>query len=335
MFLKRPAGSLLPRLPSAGLGLKPHGWPAPFLDEPLAEELTTDAPPGVPFAPLTLAGVELALSVSGADRFASQPASLRFDLTALGELFAEATIEQPKQDARAPPNDAPPLAVSALDPQGLAEVWRLQAEKLARTRTILDRVTPWSASGGQVAISGLIEPFIWNARFTFSTRNADGLPIGAYRLGDIDYSGIEAVKGLTKTFTGNQLTPGIADKTVQVVGMAARARDMDDRFVDMRALGVAKLPKRKGEAQWRDVALEGAGASPRSLATLRVDFGNLSFEARDLPMVVTASAASFTADLTNGGDPEGRISVDGRMLIRANLANGIGEWRLFEQRPRP
>ena len=327
--LERGPGSLLPRLPSAGLGAKPHGWPAPNLAESLAEELAVDVPPGVPLAALTLAGVELALPVTGDDRFAPLSASLRFDLPALGELFADAAVKQPKDDPPLTPNGPPPLAISALDPQGLAAAWGVQADKLARTRTILDRVTPWLAKSANVEISGLIEPFVWSAQFALQTRNAEGPPLGAYQLGDRLYAGVEAVKGVSRCFKGAELTPDLGVETIHVVGMAAQARDIGDHFVDMRGLGVAKTPMRKGEAEWRDVKLEGSAGPARALTTLRVAFHGLSY----LPMVVTPDAASFAADLTNGGDPEGRVGVDGRMFVRANLVNGVGEWRLFETAP--
>ncbi|MGY4473692.1 hypothetical protein [Bradyrhizobium sp. USDA 3364] len=367
IHLDRQAGSFLPRLATSGLGSNMHGWPRPALEEPLDGELTTEEPkkwaPGVPLVPLTLPGIELGPSQTGNDVFGSISASLRFDLPVLGELFADVTLKRfavsdtPAIVAEAGPDpaiahqptdekadQAPARPVTAVDPQALEAAWKEQADKLARTRTVLDRLTPWSGATGSVKITGLVEPYTWTTAFGFDVRgHATGnLPLGLFTLGGTAYFGSAALAGLTQNFAihAGQIAPDDASHDVEVVAMAAKMRDVGGALVDMRGLGLAKSAVRKGDLLWREVTLEGTGGAARALASFRAQCpGNSgwSLEARDLPMLMSPLEAKFSADLSEAGhDPEGRIGADGRMFIRTNLAGAVAEWRLFEMTaPRP
>ncbi|MCC8968925.1 hypothetical protein [Bradyrhizobium brasilense] len=367
IHLDRQASSYLPRLAATGLGTNMHGWPRPAPDEPVDGELTTDEPnkwtPGVPLVPLTLPGIELGPNQTGNDVFGSMSASLRFDLPVLGELFADATLKRAAvsdvpaivTQAAADPalasqpadqniHQATARPVTAIDPQALEAAWKEQADKLARTRTVLDRITPWSGAGGSVKITGLAEPYSWTTTFGFDVRGhaTSDLPLGLFTLGGTAYFGSAALAGLTQNFAiqAGQITPDDASHDIEVVGMAAKMRDVGTALVDMRGLGLAKAASRKGDLVWREMTLEGTAGAGRALASFRAqcpgNFG-LSFEARDLPMIMSPLEANFSADLSEAGhDPEGRIGADGRMFIRANLAGAPAEWRLFETgAPRP
>ncbi|MCS3594289.1 hypothetical protein [Bradyrhizobium elkanii] len=361
IHLDRLAESYLPRLATTGLGSNMYGWPRPAPDEPLDGELATDEPrkwaPGVPLVLLTLPGIELAPNRTGNDVFGSVSTSLRFDLPVLGELFADAALKRPAvsdtsalvaeaaaastlepQHADERADQAPARPVTAIDPQALEAAWKEQADKLARTRTVLDRATPWSGATGSVTITGLVEPYGWTTTFGFDVRGhaTRDLPLGLYTLGGTAYSGSAALAGLTQNFAirAGRIAPDDASHDVEVVGMVAKMRDVGAALVDMRGLGLAKAATRKGDLMWREVTLEGTGGAARALASFRAqcpgNFG-LSFEARDLPMLMAPPEASFSADLSQAGhDPEGRIGADGRMFIRANLAGAPAEWRLFE-----
>lgn len=367
--LRMVPGRLLPTLAPIPR-VQPPGmvWPWPGAAGTGPEE---PEDPAVPFALVTLPGVEIAPGTKDE----GLRASLRYDLPILGELHAGAV---PKTSALAPAaqadhvppeGEAPPApAVTALDPRALGAIWQGAADRLALTRTMLDRATDWGAPGrARILIDTLVEPYVWETTFTVTedepTEDGSGLPLGAYALGDAPVSGPEALSGLTARFSvaGRSLTritdgrpPAPAD--IEIVGFAARMEPSAGLVFDTRGAGLAVEPglgPDGGGWSVREARLLGrAGVADdafrlmtrRTPIPLRLPGAEAFLTVRDLPM--TETAAPLPTDQRRGLVFEGgRRSDDLPALFRSGPEDGLGpsgdvfrrdhlpfatyEWRFF------
>ncbi|MFN0193790.1 MAG: hypothetical protein ACKVP5_17760 [Aestuariivirga sp.] len=290
----------------------------------------------VSLASLTLAGVEY--GEPSDNTFADMRGSLRFDLPIHGELFASASLPQPKgpgKKEKEPPEEPP---ATALRPELIADYWRRGADRIALSRTMNDRISGWIAPDSKkdtISVTGLVEPYHWEASFALLTMHG-GLPLGEYVLEGKTQGGPAALQGWSGTAK-------IGTSTAEITGFSAQHRDTgedaDTVQSDTRGVAMQKSPQGDAKLEWRKLTLEEkaqADSKSQFLVTaplLEFTFGGevWGVRLRDLPCVEDGGTILFNAvedgKLTG---LEGHLGPRGSVFKRAELPFANYEWSLFE-----
>ncbi|MGY0780613.1 hypothetical protein ACW7BC_22220 [Azospirillum argentinense] len=290
-------------------------------------------------------------------------AALRFDLPILDGYFASVTLPRTRSASDVPTGtDATETRrediVTALEPERLARAWRDAADRLALTRTVSAYVTGFvpadDAKGQPAAVTGLVEPYTWRARFAVVDKvprsDLAGLPFGAYALEnegaeppeETFRSGPHALAGLSGTFeieSGGTIRRVGSDGEIKVVGYASPARAKDGESIDSRGGAIALEPWsawcRLGTDGWlglRDVRAQGTACKAATLiqalqATGLADEQRYGFVFSDLPLVETDTELVFDGS----SDPfEAALGPSCDGFAPTNQPSAAHRWRFFE-----
>jgi hypothetical protein len=335
-----PSNSMFPQAAPAKIQ-DTLGWPWPSVvagpDEAPEE--------GVSMVPVTLPGVEYSTPKPFA--FATLWHSLRYDLPILGELYAGAVLkreDKPREEQQ--PTD-PRETPTALDPNALARAWARASNRLALTRTMLDRVVPWGENRDGIKVTTLLEPFVWRTGFKVEADSAEKLPLGRYRLGTKDYEAANALAGLQTKFKtpadGESELNEDEEGTIAVVGFAIglwqQERDTPEgvkslHHIDTRGFTLQSVPEQTTEGTplaWRAAGLMG-GAKHRYVTTrepIKLTFPwdavEVGLHVRDLAMRLSAGAWEFDGKES----PEQQPGPTGDSYKRGNVVCAVHEWRII------
>jgi hypothetical protein len=307
----------------------------------------------------TLAGVEFQPAAKEAPSANVFMTTLRFDLPILDELFAWS--DPPKKagpatgDGEGDGREGISLP-TALEPLRLAEVWRLNRNRMALTRTQSAHATGWIPAGkaGPQAITSLIETYTWTPSVAIHAGTA-GDPYGHYLLDGVGYrldKAAEALGGdvpVSFGIDGDDIAAGGA--AFQVAGFAANLYRSQRWNVDLLwdSRGFAVAPEAKGGERIAGARRKGKEkieeqklifktlVRPEVIKLTAVGSewsfaAPLAFFARDLPLAAPADAGGngeLTFDGMTNPVEVGR-GTDGQAFDQGDFPLSLHEWRFFE-----
>ncbi|SCX87794.1 papain-like cysteine protease family protein [Nitrosospira sp. Nsp13] len=199
---------------------------------------------GVGLFALGVPGVEVRMDGGGdgavaADPWAPLQAALRYDLPALDEAFATATMPPSPDEASVPQRPRSGPAPTALDWPGLKFFWGEQERRLQLARVAHSYLSDYKSAGdvNPVDVTSMIRGFTWKIPLGFNLPPAKAaLPYGSIILNVEEQSGNKALTG----FDGMLPMPGSAEG-IKVVGYSPASFSINGYLYDARGYGAGAM----------------------------------------------------------------------------------------------
>jgi hypothetical protein len=335
-------GSVFPTV-GAGDGPKvvdAHDWPWPRNDVA-----------GIALAAFGVPGTELRAPIAAnaqtlAKFWAGLEFTLRFDLPALDEAFATASLPPVAEVRTADATDLPPPAIplaTALDWRAMGELWDFQSRRhhLARVRhSHLDDPT---AMGGAKphGVRDLVGNATWPVALGFEPgKNTDELPYGEATIGNEKMAGNAALLGVSGEVEVTWETAlGAAKSKVELTGYAVPTIPDGKFLVDARGTGTGEIVdgtfwRRKVFARFREPDKNGKVVAKSSIF-------DLVTSPREFPVFAAAGQPQLFGfwfkDLPVGADAQNGFipsdGVDSAVWEDGHLPRSGTEWRLWPVPP--
>jgi hypothetical protein len=217
--------------------------------------------------------------------------ALRYDIPALDEAFATATLPpQPPEKALPEEREAPPPVPVPLayDWPAMRGFWESQVRRHQVARVANSYLVPLSKRGAAKSVANLVDGLPWKTTVDFTAgKKDDELPYGAAMIDDATLRAGSALRGISANFNikSDELKRDDAQGPVKVLGYAPASFVDGDGFVMDSRLSGAKPAKSKNGMLWRALRDRRSGAA--GLATLQgeVSTGDFfTFWFKDLPV---------------------------------------------------
>lgn len=269
---------------------------------------------------------------SGTDVWSTLRMRLRYDVSGQDEAFATATT--PPVPGEIPP---PITIATSLDWGSLVAHWSELGRRAAIARTVdnyaddetNDAVLAKGARAPEAKVTTLIGQTVWRTRLGFAKADgSEALPYGTGLIGDKEYRGDVALRGLTETISITR--DGGGNASYDVIGFSPVMTPEGDWLVDVQRTGRQPL-RHVGPFHWRPIRSHAEAKLPIvGLATLDEPLNIAWRDDGEPSFCFWLKDVGFTKD---GSAVVPGLFADFAAWQADRLPLSAAEWRLFPIAP--